>query len=216
MNKLDLGILIGAAVMASAAAGLWFSRGEAMILSPMKPSASVPTFEKFDPKKHEAERRRIAVAVPKEGDDAVTLAFHRAAKALRASPCSSRAKTAFLEAMTPYAQMTFKENLARARRGEEDPILTPMQAQAGEYFNMMPMYGYITNEEYRAVLKSVTPGMGLMIAANEQAGTIDMPDMGGSAGLARQRGEPPRPRSWEPPPGEPAYEAEQERLRRRR
>ena len=69
MNKLDLGILIGAAVMASAAAGLWFSRGEAMILSPMKPSASVPTFEKFDPKKHEAERRRIAVAVPKEGDE---------------------------------------------------------------------------------------------------------------------------------------------------
>lgn len=215
MNRLDLGILIGAAAMAVIAAVLWFSREEVMILTPMRPSADLPRFEKVDPEKHEAERRRIAVAIPDDEDEPTTLAFHRAARALRASPCSRPAKAAFLAAMTPYARASLKVNLARARRGDPDPILTPLQAQAGEYFNMMPVYGYISPAEYREVMKGVTPGMALSITANEQAGTV-MPDVGDAACDVIKQGGALPPMSWEPQPGEPAYEAEQERVRRRR
>lgn len=213
MNKLDLLILAGAGVMIASAAGLWVSKDHIAILRPMQRDASIPVFKPFDAAEHEKERRRIAVAVPGEDDDQIIVTFHRAAKALRSSPCSGAARTAYLQAMTAFARYSWQRNLAEARRGEDDRVPTPLQAQASEYFDMMPMYGYISGAEYRDAMKGVTPGLGLMIAANERNGEI-MPDMGGSACDRRRQGEPQPAMSWEPQPGE-AEERARDRVRRR-
>ncbi|RYG13464.1 MAG: hypothetical protein EON96_12625 [Caulobacteraceae bacterium] len=213
MNKLDLLILAGAGAMIAAAGGLWFSKDQIAILRPMQPDASLPVFKPFDPAEHEKERRRIAVAVPGEDDDDITVTFHRAAKALRNSPCSDAAKAAYLQSMTAFARYSLQRNLAAARRGEEDRVPTPLQAQATEYFDMMPMYGYISGEELRDAMKGVSPGLGLMIAANERNGEI-MPDMGGSACDRRRQGEPQPAMSWEPQPGD-SRDRDLDRIRRR-
>jgi hypothetical protein len=205
MNKLDLGILIGAAVMALVAGGIWFVDNRLITLTPMQPSADVPVFRKVDPEDYARERRRIAVVVPRPTDDPVTATFLKAAKGLRNSPCSASATTRYLDAMTAYARNNLQKNLAKAQRGEaDDPELSPLEHQASEYFDVMLMHGFISQAEFRDAMKDVSPNLGLALAAGEQTGSLDdsFSDMAGDACERRKRGEPQPSMSWEPQPDE--------------
>ena len=185
--------------MMAASAGVWFNREPVVILSPLEPSSDLPVFHRVDEKAEAAERRRIAVVVPREADRPVDTALLRAAKRLRNSPCSAPAKTDYLVAMIEWSRTSLQENLAAARRGEvERPSLSPSKAQASEYFDHMPMYGYVSSDEFRAAMKEVTPNIGLAIAQSEESGRITDMSMGGSACDRRRRGEAQPRMSWEP------------------
>lgn len=203
MNKLDLGILIGAAAMAAVAGGLWLMRDGFITLTPMQPTSDVPVFEKFDQAEYAAERRKIAVVVARPGDDPITVTYLKAAKRLRNSPCSAAARADYLTAMTAFARNSLQKNLAKARRGEmSDPELSPLEHQAGEYFDMMPMYGFVSQADYRAAMTEVTPNMGMAMASAERSGEMDatLSEMAGDACERRKRGEPQPTMSWEPQP----------------
>jgi hypothetical protein len=199
MDKLNLVILAGAGAMAAAAAGMWFSREEVVVVRPLEPSSELPRFEPVDVKALQAEGRRIAVVVPKGSDDPTDVAFLKAAKKLRNSPCNATAKAEFLAIMPAYARKNLRNNLAALRRGEEGrPQLSPLAAQASEYFNYIEIYGFVTRAEYRNAMKQVTPGLGLSIAANEEAGPVVNMSMGESACERHRTGEPQPRLSWEP------------------
>ena len=199
MNKLDLLILAGAGAMAAAAPGLWFSREQVITLRPMERSSDMPVFQPVDEEAHAAERRRIAVVVPRPDDDPVDVAFLKAAKRLRNSPCSEAAKADYLAQMTVFARNNLRNNLAAARAGDEPrPSLSPLAHQASEYLDHMQMYGFVTSAEYREALKGVSANMALSITANEEAGRVMDMEMDGNACDRRRRGEPQPPMSWEP------------------
>lgn len=201
MNKLDLGILIGAAAMAAVAGGLWFMRDGFITLTPMPPSSDIPVFEKFDQAQYDKDRRRTAVVVARPSDDPITVTYLKAARRLRNSPCSAPARANYLTAMTAYARNNLQKNLAEARRGEAGrPELSPLEHQASEYFDMIPMYGFITQADFRQAMKGVSPNIGLALAASEEAGTVDtsLSEMAGDACERRKRGEPQPTMSWEP------------------
>lgn len=198
MNKLDLLILAGAGAMVAAAAGLWFSQEQVIILRPMERSSEMPKFERVDEKAHAAERRRIAVVVPRPDDDPVDVAFLKAARRLRNSPCSEAAKADYLANMAVFARNNLRNNIAAMRSGDDSPSLSPLRQQAGEYLDHMQMHGFISNAEFREALKEVSPNLALSITANEEAGRVLDMEMDGNACDRRKRGESQPPMSWEP------------------
>ena len=199
MNRLDLLILAGAAAMTVAAAGLWFSREQMVFQRPMEPSTDMPVFQRVDEEAHAAERRRVALVVPRPDDDPIDVAFLKAAKRLRNSPCSEAAKADYLANMAVFARNNLRNNLAAMRGGDDSrPSLSPLKQQAGEYLDHMQMYGFISNAEFREAMKEVSPNLALSIAANEEAGRVMEFEMGGGACDRRRRGEPQPAMSWEP------------------
>lgn len=199
MNKLDLLILAGAGAMVAAAAGLWFSREEMITLRPLEPSSDLPVFQPVDEQAYAAERRKVAVVVPRPGDDPVDVAFLKAARRLRNSPCSEAAKADYLANMAVFARNNLRNNLAAMRAGDDSrPSLSPLKHQAGEYLDHMQMHGFITSAEFREAMKEVSPNMALAITANEEAGRVIDMELGGSACDRRKRGEPQPAMSWEP------------------
>jgi hypothetical protein len=199
MDKLNVVILAGAGAMIAAAAGMWFSREQVVTLQPMQASADMPRFGRVDVKELAAERRRIAVVVPKSSDDPTDVAFLKAAKKLRNSPCNATAKAEYLAIMPVYARQNLRDNLAALRRGEESrPQLSPLAAQAGEYFNYLELNGFVTGQEYRNAMKQVTPGLRVSITAGEEAGHAMDRNMGESACDRHKLGEPQPRMTWEP------------------
>lgn len=218
MNKIDLLILAGAGAMIAAAGGLWFSKDQFITLRPMQPDARISTFQPVDPEEHEAQRRRTAVVVPRGSDDPITVAYLKAAKRLRNSPCSEEAKSDYLAAMTAFARNNLQNNLRKARSGEDDSDerFSPLEHQASEYFDRMMMDGFVTQADYRRAMKEVTPAIGLSMAVSEARGeVVSTPFGNGGACDRRRRGEPNPPMSWEPQPGEDRDSGRLDGVRRR-
>lgn len=185
--------------MAAGAAALWFSREPVIIVRPMQASGDLPRFGPVNPKELEAEGRRIAVVIPRGTDDPTDAAFLKAAKRLKNSPCSAAAKEEYLAIMPVYARKNLRDNLAALRNGDESqPRLSPLEAQASEYFNYLEIHGFVSAAEYRNAMKQVTPGLRMSITAAEEAGPVMNMSSGESACDRRRTGEPQPKMSWEP------------------
>lgn len=163
MNKIDLLILAGAGAIAAAAGGLWFNHTQAAVeVSHLPDGREVRTT--YPEGRQRGATVQTVVIDPQEDADPVTLALMASVQRLRAQPCSSTAKSAYLAALRAHIRNDLRKGeAARSARTDEEMLSAMMTGMssanqaARDAIESMAEEGYVFRKEQANAFRAAAP-----------------------------------------------------------